>query len=112
MFYFHHIEFIQNLAKTPNDAINKCKQLGIVVDDEEFEFDLKHYTKPSVEAFGAKMQFKNGKWYAKATEAFWMTWRQNKEGMKKIGWFCSRYEGNKTLNIQPCWYMFYKPSMD
>ena len=104
MLYFKHWYFVQNLAKTKEDAIAKCSELGIEVDEKEFEFNLAHRSKPSVFAFGAKMSFKKEKWYSKATKEFFEVWRNNKDEMKSLGWSCSKF--------QNVWYMFYKPNLE
>lgn len=102
MYYHVHIKFVQNLAKTKEGAILKLQELGLdaKVDPEQFEFELKHLTKPSVNAFGASLKFKNNKWYAKATPEFFECWKENKEAMKQLGWSCWKYED--------AWYMCLK----
>lgn len=97
MYYFVRIRFVQNLAKTRKDAISKVREMGLDIPESQFNDDLKHYTKPSYEAFGARLKFKNDKWYAKATPEFFACWRENKQVMKDSGWTCWKHNDD--------WYM-------
>lgn len=106
MYYHVHINFVQNLGKTKEVAKAKIVELGINVDLSQFDFDLKHLTKPSFEAFGVKMKFKGGKWYAPATKEFFDCWKANKQEMKNNGWSCWSYEDGRTR--QTMWYMAIK----
>ena len=99
MYYHVHIIFIQNLAKTKEKAFEKAIQLGIPIKSEQLDFDLKHLTKPSFEAFGVKMKYESGKWFAKATKEFFDCWKANKDIMKSNGWGCWKYDKDNT------WYM-------
>lgn len=99
MYYHVHIIFIQNLGKTKESALEKAIELGVPIKTEQFDFELKHLTKPSFEAFGVKMKYDRGKWFAKATTEFFDCWRANKEVMKANGWSCWKYEKENT------WYM-------
>lgn len=100
MYYHVHIKFVQNLGKTKDAARRKIADLGVAIDDRQFEFDLKHLTKPSFVAFGVNLKFKGDKWFAKATPEFFDCWRENKEEMKKNGWSCWKYQND--------WYMCVK----
>lgn len=97
MYYHVNIRFVQNLGKTVDAAKSKLAELGISVDESQFGLELKHLTKPSFEAFGAKMKSKGDKWYAKANKEFFDCWKANKDEMKRNGWSCWSYEGT--------WYM-------
>lgn len=100
MYYHVHIKFVQNLSKTKEGAILKLQELGVDLPDSAFDFDLKHYTKPSFEAFGVKMKFKNDKWYAPATQEFWKCWKENKDDMKSFGWSCWNYKGDWFMAVR------------
>ena len=103
MYYHIHIRFVQNLAKTKEGAIAKVREMELsesVVPLSAFDFDLKHYSKPSFEAFGVKMKHKKGKWYANATQEFWKCWKENKDEMKSLGWGCWCHDNT--------WYMAIK----
>ena len=97
MYYHIHIRFVQNLAKSKEDAKAKVAEMGLNIPDSDFEFDLKHYSKPSFEAFGVKMKHKRDKWYANASQEFWKCWKENKDEMKSLGWSCWNHDGT--------WYM-------
>lgn len=97
MYYHVHINFIQNLGKTKESSMKKLDEMGISINESAFDFDLKHYSKPSFEAFGVKMKFKKDKWYALATKEFFEIWKINKDHMKKLGWGCWKYKND--------WYM-------
>ena len=103
MLCFTHWYFVQNLAKTKEGAIDKCRELGIEVEEREFNFNLAHMSRPSIFAFGAKMLFKKEKWYSKATKEFFNVWKNNKNELKSLGWSCSKFND--------VWYMFYKPNL-
>lgn len=93
MYYHVRLNFVKNLSKDRDTAIAKVKEMGIDIPDREFDFDLKHYTKPSFEAFGTKLKYKNGKWYAEATKDFFEMWKNNKDELKRLGWSCWK-QGN------------------
>lgn len=101
MYYHVHIRFVQNLAKTKEDAILKLKELGVDLPDTAFDFELKHYSKPSFEAFGVRMKHKNDKWYAEASQDFWKCWKENKDEMKALGWSCWNHDGTWYMAIRP-----------
>lgn len=86
--------FIQNLSKDRNKALEKCKELGYHFEERYFDFELEHLAKPSFVAFGATMkQTKNkNKWHAEATKDFFECWKINKEQLKKLGWSLWKYE--------------------
>ena len=86
--YFMHVRFVQNLGKTKEAALLKARELNIPINEDDFDFNLKHRTKPSMTAFGVNMKYKKEKWYAVATNEFFDSWRSNKEEMKKLGWSC------------------------
>ena len=88
MYYHVHITFVQNLGKTKETAIAKAHELGIDISPEEFDFSLQHRVKPSFEAFGVSLKFRKDKWFAKATPAFFESWKAHKDEMKEIGWSC------------------------
>lgn len=100
MYYFVRIRFEQNLSKTAEGAKAKVKELGLNIDDKEFDFDLKHYSKPSYEAFGTQLKFKKDKWYAKATKEFFECWKANKEEMKAMGWLCWKHNEDWYMAIR------------
>ena len=102
MYYHIYISFVQNLGKTVEHAQQTLDKLGIVLSHTVFDFDLKHYTKPSLEAFGAKLKFKKDKWFAIATTEFFECWKANKEQMKKYGWSCWKYQDRIKNDV---WYM-------
>jgi len=95
MDYHIYFGFVQNLAKDRLGAIAKAKELGADISEDRFEFDLKHYSKPSHTAFGTTLKHKNkrtreGKYYdmyfAEVTQAFWSAWKQDKDWLKGLGW--------------------------
>lgn len=92
--------FVQNLSKTREGAIEKVKELGLDISESKFSFELRHKGKPSVEAFGEKLKFKNDKWYAKANKAFFDAWRTNKEVMKEMGWICWKWKDVWYMGIK------------
>ena len=97
MYYHIHIKFVQNLSMTKEGAIEKVREMGIDIPNTAFDFDLKHYSKPSFEAFCVKMKHKREKWYANASQEFWKCWKENKDEMKSLGWSCWNHDG--------AWYM-------
>ena len=107
MYYHVHVKFVQNLSKTKEGAIAKIREMGISESDiplSSFDFDLKHYSKPSFEAFGVKMKHRKGRentnrWFAEASQDFWKCWKETKDTLKSFGWSCWRDE--KTNK----WYM-------
>lgn len=103
---FYRYYFVQNLSKTREGAIAKVKELGLDIPESRFSSELRHLSKPSVEAFGERLKFKNDKWYAKANKSFFDAWRTNKEEMKKIGWSCWKYMNPRTKRED--WYMCIK----
>jgi len=80
------------------DAIGGAVNL---ITKSAFDFDLKHRSKPSFEAFGVRMKHKGDKWFAPASQDFWKCWKENKDEMKSLGWSCWNYN-----NV---WYMAIKP---
>ena len=90
MNFFVRTSFVQNLSKTKAGAIQKAKELGVVIDAKEFDFSLKHNARPNQKAFGANMKFKSNNnknyWIAEATPAFWEQWKANKDELKSSGW--------------------------
>ena len=108
MDYFIYYRFVQNLSKTREGAIKKVKDMGIDLDDDAFDFELRHKGKPSVEAYGTRLQYKNGKWYGKATQEFFADWKNHKDEMKKMGWSCWTYNNPMTRRVN--WYMAITPN--
>ncbi len=100
MYYHIYFTFCQNLGKTKEAALSKLNELNIELSPDVFDFDLKHYSKPSFEAFGTKMKFKKDKWCAPANSDFFKAWKENKIEMKRMGWSCWNYKNQ--------WYMAIK----
>ncbi len=103
MNFFIRTSFVQNLSKTKEGAIAKALELGVTIDPEEFEFNLRHYSRPSLEAFGATMKNKRKGnrmfWIAQATSQFWASWKEYKDELKSLGWAVWKNKANNT------WYM-------
>ena len=99
--YYLHLNFIQNLSKTREGAINKAKDLGYELPSNKFDIELKHLSKPSLEAYGTKLKYNKGKWYANATEEFFQAWKKDKIEMKNLGWSCWKYESIWFMAITP-----------
>tara|TARA_R110000772_G_C13310332_1_gene440649 strand:- start:45762 stop:46295 length:534 start_codon:yes stop_codon:yes gene_type:complete len=109
MYLHSHTKFVQNLAKTPEEAFAKALELGYKVTEEDFSFNLKNYSKPSTTAFGTKMKHKRkwdrrlecsvDVWSAEATPTFWEVWREDKDTLKEMGWALWK-------SPKGAWYMF------
>ena len=104
-----YISFIQNLGKTIEQSKLTLDKLGVSLDDEAFDFNLKHYIKPSFEAFGTRLKFKKDKWFAPATKEFFEAWKSNKDQLKDCGWSCWKYQDRLKNEM---WYMSCKLESD
>lgn len=106
--FFIYYRFVQNLSKTREGAIQKAKELGLDIPESRFSLELRHLGKPSVEAFGQRLQYKKDKWYGIATKEFFEAWKSHKEELKNMGWSCWKYENPRTKESK--WYMCIKPN--
>lgn len=105
---FVYYRFVQNLSKTRTGAIQKAKELGLNIPESRFSYELRHLGKPSIEAFGQRLQYKKDKWYGVATKDFFEAWKLHKEEMKKMGWTCWKYFSRREG--KDIWYMAIKPN--
>lgn len=113
--WVHH-NYIKNLSMTETVAVEKAKEYA---KDMRSEFhgiwdspcnDRANW----MDRWGIHFQSKkkNGKMFfmGRANDDFWASWKENKEQIKKEGFWISKFEYTDERRIkQVAWFVFYKP---